>query len=189
MSRAAWLCAAIAFTAPALADNFLNMQPGLWELKATKTVVDGVDNSAQMSDAAAKMQAAMANMTPERRAQMEAMMQQHGVNLSQSAGGPTLQICMSADMAKRNSFPVGKDGKCQPTWTQSGNTISFTYSCQNNGVSSSGKGTVTHTSDMLSIVSDGTNTSAAGTHTDHTEVQMHYLGADCGAIKPAGSGN
>jgi len=187
MSRAAWLCVAVAFAAPAFADSLLGLKPGLWEVKPVKTVIDGVDNSAQISQAMANMQAQMASMPPEQRAKMEAMMQQHGVTMNQS--GVIGQVCMTQDMVNRKSVPVGKDGKCEPSYTQGGATTSFTYNCQNNGVTSSGKGSITHTGDLLSIVSDGTNTAASGTHTTHFEMQMRYLGADCGNIKPAGSAN
>lgn len=187
MSKAMWLCLGLTITAPALAD-MLNMQPGLWEMKAVKTVIDGTDNTAQISDAGAKMQAAMANMSADQRAKMEAMMQQHGMAIN-PAGGGTIQMCMTADMVKHNALPVGKDGKCQPTWSQGINSTSFSYSCQNSGVTSSGKGSVTRSGDLLNVVSDGTTTSAAGTHTTHTEVQMRYLGADCGALKPTGGTN
>lgn len=186
MSKAAWLALALVIAAPAFAD-VLNMQAGLWEMKPLKTVTDGVDNSAKMSDASSKMQAAMANMTPEQRANMEAMMKQHGVNISPGAGGITVQICVSPEMAKRNGFPVGKDGKCQPTVVQGGSVMSFTYSCQNSGETSTGKGTATRSGDVISIESDGTTSGAGGTHTSHVEAQMRYLGADCGAVKPAES--
>lgn len=186
MSKAAWLCVAVAFSAPTFADNLLNLQAGLWEVKPLKTIVDGVDNSAQMSQAMASMQAQMANMPPDKRAQMEAMMQQHGVTINQS--GVTGQVCLSQDMVKRNAFPVSKDGKCQPAWMQGGSATSFSYSCQSGGLTSSGKGSVTRSGDLLTVVTDGTTASSAGgTHTMHGEIQMRYLGADCGAIKPADS--
>jgi len=59
MFKAAWLSAAVLLSLPAFAENPLGMQPGLYELKTVKIVTDGVDHSAQMSDAMAKMQAQM----------------------------------------------------------------------------------------------------------------------------------
>ncbi|MGA3157109.1 MAG: DUF3617 domain-containing protein [Steroidobacteraceae bacterium] len=185
MSKTAWLCVALASSALAFADNPLNLQVGLWEVKPLKTVIDGVDNSAKMAQAMASMQAQMANMPPDQRAKMEAMMQQHGVTINQN--GLTGQVCLNQDMVKRNAFPVGKDSNCQPTWTQAGNTTNFAYSCSNNGVTRSGKGTAQRSGNSVSIVTDGTTTSAGGNHTEHMELQMNYLGADCGAIKPVGS--
>jgi hypothetical protein len=186
MYKAALLCLACSIAVPAFAD-LLNMQAGLWEMKAVKTVIDGKDQSAQISDAQAKMQAAMASMTPEQRAKMEAMMQQYGGGASQGASAAAGQICLSPEMAKRSELPMSKDGKCQPTYTQSGNTATFTYSCQTGTVTSSGKGSASRSGDLVSIISDGTTTTASGTHTMHAEMQMRYLGADCGAVKPADS--
>jgi hypothetical protein len=185
MFKAAWLSAAVLLSLPAFAENPLGMQPGLYELKTVKIVTDGVDHSAQMSDAMAKMQAQMASMPPDKRAQMEAMMQQHGVNMN--AGNGTMQVCMTAEQLKNNQLPVNQNGKCDPSYTQSGSTFTFKYSCPLSGGTSTGAGTVTRSADTITIVSDSTTSNAAGTHTNHAEMQMHYLGANCGAVKPTGA--
>lgn len=184
MSKAALLCLGSLLAVPAFAQTDLNMQAGLWELKPIKTVTDGVDNSAQMSDQAAKMQAAMASMTPDQRAKMEAMMQQHGVNMSASGGAITMQFCRTPEQAQKHSIPVGQNGRCQSNVTTSGSTVTFSYNCPLNGGTESGKGTATRSGDTVTIVSDGTSSGAGGTHTTHGEIQMRYLGADCGAVKP-----
>jgi hypothetical protein len=185
MSKAACLSLAVLLSVPVFAQDALNMQAGLWELKSTKMVMDGVDHSAQMSQASAQMQAAMASMPPEQRAKMEAMMQQHGVSMGSSGGAMTIQICRSAEQAKNHSIPVGQNGQCQSSYSQSGGGFSFTYSCPTKEGTASGKGTVTRSGDVLTIVSDGTTTGASGSHTMQSEMQMRYLGADCGAVKPA----
>jgi hypothetical protein len=184
MSKAALLCLTVLIAVPAFALDPINMEAGLWELKPIKSVVDGEDKAGQMSDQSAKMQAAMAKMSPEQRAQMEAMMQQHGVNMNASGGGITIQFCRTAEQAQKHSLPVGQNGRCQSSYTQSGSGLTFSYSCPLNGGTDSGKGSATRTGDTITIVSDGTSSGAGGTHTTHGEVQMRYLGADCGAVKP-----
>ena len=47
-----------------------SIKPGLWELRMTKQVVNGVDQTAQMAAAAEQMKAAMAKLTPEQRKQI-----------------------------------------------------------------------------------------------------------------------
>jgi hypothetical protein len=183
MSKAAWLSAAVLLSLPAFAQDALNMQAGLWELKTTKMVMDGVDRSAQMSQAAAQMQAAMASMPPEQRAKMEAMMSQRGASMSASGGTMTVQICRTAEQAKNHTIPTGQNGQCQSSYSQSGGVFSFTYSCPTKGGTASGKGSVSRSGDVLTIVSDGTTTGASGSHTMQSEVQMRYLGADCGTVK------
>jgi hypothetical protein len=188
MSKAAVLCLAALISVPAFAQNDLNMQAGLWEFKPIKAVTDGVDNSAQMSEQSARMQAAMASMTPDQRAKMEAMMQQHGVNMNASGGGVSFQICRTAEQAQKHWIPVNQNGHCQSSYTQSGSSLTFSYSCPFNGGTESGKGTATRSGDTISIVSDGTSTGPDGTHARHGEIQMRYLGADCGAVKPMSEG-
>jgi hypothetical protein len=183
MSKAAWLSVAVLICAPAFAQDALNMKAGLWELKTLKTVIDGQDNSARM----AQMEAAMASMPADKRAQMEAMMQQHGVSMSADGSGMTIKICRTAEQVKNHSIPVGQNGQCQPTYSQSGTTFSFSYNCPLKNGTTSGKGTATRSGDTISVVTDGTTTGAGGTHTMHSELQMQYLGADCGSIKPAGA--
>jgi hypothetical protein len=181
MSKATLLGAAVLLSLPAFAENPLNMQPGLYELKTVKVITDGVDHASQI----AKMQAQMASMPPEQRAQMEAMMQQHGVNVNSGTG--TIQMCFSGEQLKKNFVPGNQNGKCDPAYTQNGSSFSFTYNCQRSGGTSSGKGTATRSGDTISFTVDDTTTGANGTHSNHSEMQMTYLGTNCGAIKPAGS--
>jgi Protein of unknown function (DUF3617) len=160
----------------------MTLKPGLWEIKMVKQVMDGRDMSAQMAAAAANMQQAMANMTPEQRAKMQAM-------LPSTAGlgsGGGYRICVTPEMAKRNTPVIDKDGRCQPaTVNHSGNVTTYEFSCNSNGSSRQGKGQVTMDGDVLTNVADMTSTTANGaTHVMHSETEMHYLGADCGDVKP-----
>lgn len=165
----------------ALAQSF-GMKQGLWEFKSLKTVVDGADTSAQLSAAQAQMQQAMANLSPEQRQQMEAMMKSRGVGV---AGGSPRQICVSAAMAGSNKPVVDPQGKCAPaSVSRDGNKTRFEFNCTSDGRTTIGKGESTNSGDTVTTVMDATTTDAKGQHTMHSETEMTYLGSDCQGVKP-----
>ena len=169
-------------SAPAAEEG---LQPGLWEMRVLKQVVDGRDLSGEMSSAMSKMQASLANLPPEQRAQMEAMMRQHGVAAS---GNGAIRVCVSPEMARRNALPVDKDGHCTSTnVTRTGNRLCYEFACSANGSRTTGKGEGTLAPGRVEMRTDATTQQADGTHTMHTETQMSFVSADCGAVKPAGA--
>lgn len=160
-----------------------NLKPGLWEVKATRQVVDGRDLTAQMAAVSAKMEQAMANMTPEQRKQMEAMMNSQG--RPQSASGGATRICVSPAMAKMDKPMVDPEGRCEPTKvTRNGNKTSFEFNCARDGRTQVGSGESTVSGDTVTSRMDMTVTDAQGRHTMQTESQMRFLGTDCQGIKP-----
>lgn len=161
-----------------------DMKAGLWEMKTIKQIMDGRDMKAQMAAAQAQMQQQLASMPPDQRKQMEAMMGRQG-----AGGGGTTQICISEEMAKRDSPMVDPDGRCQPTkMSRSGNTTRYEIDCTTEGRRSVGKGESTVSGNSISSRMDMTTTDARGTHTMQTESQMTYLGADCRGLAPIGAG-
>ena len=157
-----------------------NLKQGLWEVKPISQVRNGKDMTAQMAAAREKMQQSFANMPPEQRKQMEAMMGQHGA----SAGGGT-RICVSAAMAARDKPMVDPEGRCEPAKvSRSGNKSSFEFNCTTEGRTMVGKGESTASGDMVTTRMDMTTTDAQGRHTMQSEVQMKYLGSDCQGVKP-----
>lgn len=174
--------ACLCTTATAGAEE--GLKPGLWEMKVVKQVIDGRDMSAQMSSAMAEMKAAMASMSPEQRAQMEGMMKQHGV----AGGGEpgSMRMCMTPEMAKRNALPVDKDGHCtSSSVSRSGNHMSYEFACNSGGTKTSGKGEATMTPTRVEMRTDATMQQDNGrTQTMHSETQMSFVSADCGAVKP-----
>jgi hypothetical protein len=156
------------------------MKPGLWELRATKQIMDGQDMTAQMAGAQAEMQKMMANMSPQQRKQMEATMGKHA---SPAAG--VHRICVSPEMAARDK-PMMPDDKCEPAKTsRSGNKISFEFNCATEGRTMAGKGESIVSGDAISSKMDMTMTDARGRHTMQSESQMKFLGSDCQGLKPA----
>ena len=181
MSKFLFSCGLVLVGLAAFAAG-MTLKPGLWEIKVVKQVMDGRDMSAQMAAAAANMQQAMANMTPEQRAKMQAMLP----STAGLGGNGGFRICVSPEMAKRNTPVIDKDGRCQPaTVNHSGNVTTYEFSCSSNGSSRQGKGQVTTVGDVITTVADMTSTTANGaTHVMHNESEMHFLGADCGDLKP-----
>jgi len=165
--------AMLAIVLPAGAQN--TMKPGLWEIN-NKMSGSGMD------EAMAQMQKQMAQMPPEQRKQMEAMMAQRGVRMTPGAnGGMSVQMCMTKEMVERNDVPQ-REGCTSTKQQRSGNTIHVTFSCTN--PPSSGEGDVTFTPE--SYTSHMTvKTSARGKEeTMVADATGKWLKADCGDIKP-----
>jgi hypothetical protein len=147
-----------------------------------------------MDAAMARMQEQLANMPPEKRAQVEAMMAQRGITLGAgggagSGGGPSVKVklCLTPEQAARDEVPQQHQGQgqCKQTSrTRSGNTVKFTLECtgQNPG---HGEGEFT----MLSPKEHQgkmsmTMTGAQRTGTMDMEMHARWLAADCGDVKP-----
>jgi hypothetical protein len=157
-----------------------SLKPGLWETKPISQIVDGHDMTAQMASAQVKMQQAMANMSPEQRKQMEAMLGHQGT----SAGGGR-RFCVSTAMAAKDAPMVDPEGRCKPaTVNRSGNKTSFEFNCTANGRTSIGKGESTISGNTVTTRVDMTMTDTRGRHTMHSESQMNFLGSDCQGITP-----
>jgi hypothetical protein len=161
----------------------VGLKPGLWEVRVVKQVVDGRDTTAQMAAQAAQMQQTMAKMPPEQRAKMEAMFKEKGVSQGSDGG---YRLCISPEMAKRDTPIVDKYGRCQPAKvTHSGNQTTYEFSCSSNGISTAGKGESTAAGDLITTRSDTTVKNANGTtRVIHSESEMKYLGSGCGDVKP-----
>ena len=163
----------------------MGLKPGLWETQITKQVVDGKDTTAQINGATAQMQKMMANLTPDQRAKMEAMFKSNGASLEPGGG---LRLCISPEMANRDTPWVDPNGRCQPAKvSRSGNQSTFEVNCASNGTTTTGKGVSTISGDSVSSVMDMTTTKPGGeTRMIHMETAMKFLGADCGDVKPLG---
>lgn len=157
------------------------IKPGLWEVRQIKQVMDGHDMAAEMAAAQAQMQQSLANLPPEQRKQMEAMMGKRGAG----AGGGT-RICISPAMAARDKPMVDPEGRCEPAkMNRSGNTTRFEFNCTHDGRTTVGKGESTVTSDLVRTRMDMTVSDASGRHTMQSESEMKFLGADCQGVLPA----
>jgi hypothetical protein len=177
MKNLALVCLLAASSAVYAQD--LGIKAGLWETKLIHQVVDGKDLAPQIMAAQAQMQAAMAKMTPEQRAQMASMMK----GMSNQNGG--MRTCISAAMAAKQSAMVDPEGHCSAlSVTPNGNNIDFSFSCSQNGYSSTGSGERIVNGNKVSTHLDMTATDAKGSHKIATDTDMTYLGSDCQGVTP-----
>ena len=181
MTRIRFALAAAAALAvlPAAAQS---LKPGLWEV--TNRMQGG---SGQMQDAMAQMQKQMTSMPPEQRKMMEELMDRSGVKMGAAgpAGGMSVQICMTPEMAQKNEVPV-QQGDCKTTaQARSGNTMKMAFACTN--PPSSGEGQVTFNGPEGYTSRMNISTQVNGkTEKVSMEGSGKWLGADCGKVRPLG---
>ncbi|AMO23477.1 DUF3617 domain-containing protein [Ramlibacter solisilvae] len=169
---------AVGLLALSCAAGAQSLKPGLWEV-TQKTQAGG-----QMNDAMAQMQKEMANMPPDQRKMVEAMMARQGAGMGGGGAGMTVKMCMTKEMVERNQVTQPPQGDCKTTvQPRSGNTMKMSFSCAN--PPSSGEGQMTFTSPEAYSMKMKVNTTAAGQPQKVSmDTSARWLGADCGNIKP-----
>lgn len=171
------LVAAALTAGAALAQS--QMKPGLWEVTQKMQSASG-----HMEQQMAQMQQQMAAMPPEQRKMMEEMMAKRGVRMGPGgAGGTSMKMCMTREMAERNEMPTQDRGDCKKTVQRSGNTVKMSFTCTN--PASSGEGQYTFNSPESYSMKMVVNTTVQGRpETMNMDGTGKWLGADCGDIKP-----
>ena len=95
-----------------------SMKPGLWEISSRMQ-----SGSGQLEQGMAQMQQQMANMPPEQRKMVQDMMAKQGVAMT-GAGGTSVKVCVTKEMAERNEVPAAQSGDCRHTAApRAGNTM------------------------------------------------------------------
>jgi hypothetical protein len=174
--------AALALACPAAASA-QSMKPGLWEITHKNQGAAG----SQAAEAQAKMQAQMANMSPEQKKMMQEMMAKHGVQMGGAGGGMSIKTCMTREMIDRHEMPQQKGDCKQTSQSKSGNTMKFTVQCTN--PPSTAEGQITYQGSEAYTMKMVVNSKVEGRpQTMNMESSGKWLSADCGAIKPPGSG-
>lgn len=154
------------------------IKPGLWEITSK------VSGNSEASSRATKMQEMVANMKPEERQQIEAMLAAQGIKIGAGAdaGAMVVQTCVTPSMAARNQMLVGQRGSCSSRTsdrTASGMKISFT--CAN--PASSGEGLVSFSSDAAYTLAMNIKSSVAGTPEQMTlDGSGKWLASSCGSV-------
>ena len=169
------LLAAAAVLALALPAGAQTMKPGLWEMN---NKVSG----GQMDPALAEMQQQLAQMPPEQRKQMEAMMAQRGVKMADApGGGMAVQMCMTREMVERSEVPLDKG--CTMTRNErSAGKVRFAYTCSN--PPSSGEGEASFTPESYASRATIRTVVDGKPETMTMEGKGRWLKADCGNVKP-----
>ena len=153
------------------------VKPGLWELNnKVKT------GNAQTDQAMGMALKQLANMPPEQRAQIEAMMKQNGVSMPQSGsdGGMVLTACVTPEMAAKKELPLSQKGKCTSKQEPVAGGMNISFSCTD--PASSGQGTIRFNGDSNYTMNMNVSTAASGQPQNVTvESTGRWLGASCPA--------
>jgi hypothetical protein len=160
------LCAVLA-AGVAGAQAPMDMKPGLWEMRILKMEQNGQDMLAMMRQA-------MASVPPEQRKQM-----------GMSGDDPTItRMCYSAAMVKGDGWLTAqnaqKQGCSPPKVNRSGNRSTFELTCKD----MTSKGEYTTASDQISMKTETLMSAGGGKNKIVQEMQMKFLGSDCGDVKP-----
>lgn len=187
---------------PVMAQSIkVDMAPGLWENKMQYTG-DGAAQmqqmqSAQMETAMAEMKKQFAAMPPEQRKQMEALMEQSGVKMSEegisfqnnqvqiSADGATAKNCVTQAQIDSGDMGMDDSEECTSTLTQvSKNRFKSVQVCTGENPSRS-EGDITFSSPKrYSGTGNMTQTVNGQSHKLTVAIEGTWLGSDCGDIKP-----
>jgi hypothetical protein len=151
------------------------IKPGLWEVAMER------DGAAQkMPDMSERLK----NMSPEQRKQMEAMMKQHGVDLS---GGPgKLRICLNKDSLDQGRWQ-GRgeaDTRCKTDVTDRSSTAWRWHSVCTDPQSETTGEALFATPESYTVKSTTTTTLQGQAKTTQMIIRSKWLGGDCGDVKP-----
>lgn len=173
MQRLPALIAVAALCAgPACAQT---MKPGQWELTNKMESSNGQTNAAM-----ANAMQQLANMPPQQRAQIEAMMAQHGASMPKfgADGGMAISACITPEMAARHEMPTGQNGKCTSNNRPVAGGIDVSFTC--NEPPSSGSGQVRFNGDTGFSMNMNITSSAAGKPQQmHVMTTGRWIGPTC----------
>lgn len=197
LSASAVLVAALSALSAQAEPVKLDMQAGLWENKIALdgSAVDGVQPD-QMKLAMDEMKKQLANMPPEQRKQMEAMMAQSGMKMTDdgvsfnnnqvtiSPAGTNAKICITQEQINRGDLPDDVKG-CESVLKQiSPNQFKSTHVCSGE-YSGTGESEVTFLSPKH-YTGKGEMTQMTNGEKRVVKFTMEgkWLANDCGDIKP-----
>ncbi|GAB3356899.1 MULTISPECIES: DUF3617 domain-containing protein [Giesbergeria] len=154
-----------------------NLQPGLWEMNTRAAPGD-----AGMGQALAQMQQQMAQMPPEQRKQMQAMLAQQGMAVDVGSGGIRSQICITPAMARDDHVVPPQQGDCKTSTPQrAGNTVTVRYECRQPVMK--GQSTITISSSKAYSVHSENVVQQGGKHISTAmDVDARWLASDCGGL-------
>jgi hypothetical protein len=146
------------------------IKPGLWEVRSDRQI-DG--------KAAGAPTDAMKNMKPEVRARVEAMMKQKGMAVG--SGGAN-RICVT-----RDSLDAGRwqsNPTCKTDYgTRSASAWKWRSTCDQSGTVVDGEAVFANP-ENYTVSTTSTHSFRGETKTTQTTIKAHWLGADCGDLKP-----
>jgi len=144
------------------------IKPGLWEIKQ----LGGDDRSAQMAER-------MKNMPPDKRAQMEAMMKERGIDIT--AGGAT-HVCYDKD--SMDISQLDKQTTCKTDFSSRTSSAWKWHSVCSQFKSESDGEAVFANAENYTINTKTTSTMSGQPKTTQRTMQAKWLGGNCGDLKP-----
>lgn len=161
------------------------IKPGLWETTSKMKSANG-----EMASAMAMMQKQMANMSPEQRKAMEAMMAKHGGGFTMPTvtddGGIVTKVCMTKEMIDKSQLlsQQTQRGNCtQKTSPMVGGVINTTFSCTNPPAKGEARFVIKNDT-AYSMSMNSTATVNGKPESMAVDASGKWLGADCGNVKP-----
>lgn len=146
------------------------IKPGLWQIRSERDI-----NGQKAPDMSERLK----NMPPERRAQVEAMMKQHGVD----ASGNIAKVCQTREMLDSKNF-VNPVPDCKTTYSTRTNSLWKSHtSCPQMHLESDGEITFSNSENYVTKITSVTQ-SEGTTSTSHMTMTGKWLSADCGDVKP-----
>jgi hypothetical protein len=147
------------------------IKPGLWQIHSEREV-----NGQRQPDASERMK----SMSPEKRAQIEAMMKQHGV-VSGAAGMG--QVCYTRETLARSPW-ADQQTACKTVFnSRSAASWKWHTSCPGSSYEADGEAIF---SDHENYTVKSTSVSKIGdkVRNSQTTITAKWLGSDCGGLKP-----
>ncbi len=174
-----WL--ALLLTAPAAQAGDTWISPGLWEVRVTKQLLDGVDLTPQVALLQSQLPRWMASLPPEQRSQVGAMLGKQGI-----PGQALANVCVSPAMAAHDQLPLPPEANCEAThFRRDGPRVEFGLTCLGKKRTLTGSGDALLAGDRISARVRLDSAGKGGPHRIDSEAELRYLGRDCGDIKPA----
>ena len=147
------------------------LKPGLWEVHIEREV-----NGQKQPDASERLK----NLSPEKRAQYEAMMKRNG--LGTGAGGNN-QICYSRESLSKSPWTEAQTD-CKVTYaTRSTTAWKWHSSCAKMNVEADGEATFPN-SENYTMVSSSVVKVGETPRNSRTTITGKWVGSDCGDVKP-----
>jgi hypothetical protein len=156
------------------------IKPGLWELNSKMKT-----GNAQTDQAMGMMFKQLANMPPDQRAQLEAMMAKQGVTMPQagSDGGMKMTTCVTPEMIAKQELPMGQKGKCKWKNDKVAGGMNVAFTCTDPASSGNGQIRFVSENDYTATMNISTTLGTPDGKPQNvtTESTGHWLGATCPA--------
>ncbi len=147
------------------------IKPGLWQIHSEREV-----NGQKTPDASERMK----NMSPEKRAQIEALMKQHGVAAGAAGMG---QVCYTRETLERSPW-ADQQTDCKVSFSsRSATSWKWHTTCPGSGYGADGEAAFL---DPENYTVKSTSVSKIGdkVRNSRTTITAKWLGSDCGGLKP-----